>query len=368
MHITCDRQILSEAVSIVSRAVSGKSTIPALEGILLRAENDRLYLTGYDLELGISTSVQVSVKQSGQIVLPAKLFADMLRMMPAKEITIKIGEKLLALITGGAAEYNILGIAADTFPELPGVYEASGFQMTQGILKSMIQQTIFAVSTTDSKPVHMGSLFDMEKGALSVVSVDGYRLALRRESFQSELDMRFVVPAKTLSELSKLMRDDDEQVEIGVSRKHIIFTAGGFHMISRLLDGEFLDYKNAIPKMGSTVIRVNTRSFIESVERTSLLISDRLKSPLRVEFKNDAIRISCMTPVGRASDELDCAIQGSPLEIGFNSKYLIDALKASDSDEVRLEVSGPLSPMKIMPPEGDAFVFLVLPVRLRTEE
>jgi DNA polymerase-3 subunit beta len=198
--------------------------------------------------------------------------------------------------------------------------------------------------------------------------VDGYRLALRNEIIKGGEELSFVVPGKVLSEISKLAADDgDENAVLSVSRRHIVVKIGKYSIISRLLEGDFLDYKSSIPGSGATVVKLSTRRFIESIERVSLLISDRLRSPLRVVFDEGTIKISCSTSLGRSYDELDCEITGPAVEMGFNNKYLLDALKAAGSDEVRVEIAGPLSPIKVLPLEGESYLFLVLPVRLKNE-
>ena len=247
MNVICDKQLLVEAVGNVSRAVSAKNTLAALEGVLLRAQDGRLYLTGYDLELAISTAIEAKVLAPGEIVLSARIFLDMIRRMPSETISITSDEKMLTLIKGSLTEYTILGIPASEYPELPAVNQTTEISLPQAALKNMINQTLFAVAVSDSKPVHTGSLFDIKGGELNVVSVDGYRLALRREKVAFDSDFSFIVPGKSLSEVAKLLRDEEGDIEIAVSKRHIIFKAGSYNVISRLLEGEFLDYRAAIP-------------------------------------------------------------------------------------------------------------------------
>ena len=367
MKILCSRQQLVEAVSNVQRAVSTKSSVPALEGILLRASGSDLTLCGYDLELGMTTFLEATVEEPGSVVLSARLFGDIVRRMPADTVFIGADEKFMTTITSGASEYSIVGIPSQEFPELPSVTAETPVTISQAVLKSMIRQTIFAVADTDAKPIHTGTLFEIGGGRIRLVSVDGYRLALREEPVSCGEEVSFVVPGKTLSEVLKLIKDDDSDLTMQVGRRHILFNIGSYTVISRLLEGEFLDYNAAIPKASSTEIFVWTRSFIESVERVSLLITDRLKSPVRCIFSGNEIRVSCSTSIGRANDQIEAKITGNDVEMGFNNRYLLDALRNTEGDEVRIELNGPLSPMKILPKEGDSFLFLVLPVRLKNE-
>ena len=368
MKILCQKNLLVDAVSNVSRAVSNKSPIPALEGVFIKTNSDEITLVGYDLEIGITTNIKADVKEPGQIVLTAKLLLDIIRKIPSDIISIETQENNLCTIKGGVSEFTVLGIAAEDYPELPSVEEASNLVLKQSVLRSMIEQTLFAIATTDSKPVHTGSLFDVKKENITLVSVDGYRLALRKEPFISDSDFSFIVPGKTLSEVAKLLKEDENDAVMLVSKKHIIFNIDGYSVISRLLEGDFLDYNAAIPKTEKTNIEISTRLFVEGIERTSLLISDRLRSPLKLNMLDDKIKISCNTPMGKAYDEVDCKIEGDSLNMGFNDKYLLDALKAADCDMVKLQINGPVSPMRIVPMEGESFLFLVLPVRVKNDD
>ncbi len=367
MKITCDKQTLWTAISKVVLAVSAKSTIQSLEGILLKAKGDMLHLTGYDLEFGISTKIEARIIEEGSVVLSAKIFADIVRRLPSEDLTLSCDDKLLCEINSGLASYTILGISADDFPELPSLSGTSNFSISQNKLASMINQTLFAIAVSDSKPVHTGSLFDVEGDTLTIVSVDGYRLALRREKVSATEDMSFIVPGKALSDILRLLVDSDDEVNIEVSKKHILFNISDCIVISRLLEGDFLNYKTAIPNQKSTTVTIKTREFMESIERTGLLISDRLRSPLKVEFEKNQIQISCSTTIGKANDQLDCVIEGEPVEMGFNNRYLLDALKATGCDQVQLGIGGALAPMTITPMQSEEFLFLVLPIRLKNE-
>ncbi len=367
MKIQFNRVNLSEAIAVVSRAVSTKSTLPALEGILIKASQGKLTLCGYDLDTGISTTVEARVEEPGQIVLPARVLFDIVKRMPSDIVSMTCDGKGLTELKGGVTEFSILGIPADEFPEFPQLTDAVAVDLPQNVLRSMINQTLFAVAQSDAKPVHTGTLFDLAGDSITLVSVDGYRLAMRRERAKIDKPMKFIVPGKTLAEISKILSDDDSITEILVSRKHIVFKIGTFSIISRLLDGEFLDYIAAIPKTATTFVSVGTREMIDSIERTSLLISDRIKSPLRVKFEEGKVTLSCLTSLGRAYDEMGGRVTGPTVEMGFNNRYLLDALRACECDSVRFEISGALSPMKVVPLDGDSFLFLVLPVRLKSE-
>lgn len=367
MKFTVNKSDITEAVSNIQRAVSTKTSIPALEGILLSATETGLELCAYDLELGITTVIPAFVMEPGKAVLSAKLFSDIVRRTPAETVTVSVDEKNMATLESGYSRFSIIGIPAEEFPELPKLSDSTQISLPGALLKSMIRQTLFAIAESDAKPIHQGSLFSLENGILDVVSVDGYRLAVRREPVDFSEDLSFVVPGKTLSELLKLIKDSEEPVEISAGRRHILFKIDNYTVISSLLEGEFLNYKAAIPPESQTEVVLKTREAIDSVERVSLLITDRLKSPIRCLFDNNEVKLNCTTSMGRASDQLDVEMTGQSVEIGFNNRYLLEALRNTECDEVKVQMGGPLSPMKVVPKEGDSFLFLVLPVRLKSE-
>ena len=367
MKFTVNKSDITEAVGNIQRAVSTKTSIPALEGILLGAGEAGLELCAYDLELGITTVIPAFVVEPGRAVLSAKLFSDIVRRTPAETITITVDEKNMATLESGYSRFSIIGIPAEEFPELPKLTDSTQFSMAGSVLKSMIRQTLFAIAESDAKPIHQGSLFNLENGMMDVVSVDGYRLAVRREPVEFSDSLDFVVPGKTLSEILKLIKETDDPVEISAGRRHILFKIDNYTVISSLLEGEFLNYKAAIPPESQTEVVLKTREAIDSVERVSLLITDRLKSPVRCLFGENEIKLNCTTSMGRASDQIDVEMTGQSVEIGFNNRYLLEALRNTECDEVKVQLGGPLSPMKVVPKEGDSFLFLVLPVRLKSE-
>lgn len=367
MQITVNRSDMTEAVSNIQRAVSAKTSVPALEGILLKAGDDKLELCAYDLELGMTTVIPAKVKEPGSSVLSAKLFSDIVRKTPADSISIHVDEKNMASIESGASQFTIIGIPAEEFPELPKVDGGQTVSLGGSVLKSMIRQTVFAVAESDAKPIHQGSLFSMDGGVLDVVAVDGYRLAKRTELIDFKDKLSFVVPGKTLNEVMRLLKDSENPVGIYAGKRHIMFSIDNYTVISSLLEGEFLNYKATIPTGSKTDVIMRSREAIESVERVSLLINDRIKSPIRCILAGNEMKMLCTTSMGRAVDQISVDMQGEELEIGFNHRYLLDALRNTECDEIHVRLSGPLNPMTICPREGESFLFLVLPVRLKNE-
>ena len=368
MKFTCNTSILADACNIVQRGVPQKSTIPATEGIFIQAKNSSLTLTGYDLEVGITTIIDCTTEKEGSVVINARLLCDILRRLPSTSVTIDVDAHSLCKITSGEAEFSLVGIPANDYPELPTVSGGIPFAIKQNTLREMVKQTIFAVAVQDIKPVHKGIKFEVADNNLRLISCDGFRLAIRNEAIEyAGDDMTFVVPAKTLSEVVKLADSDDQNVTLSIGKEFILFEIGNYRIISRLLEGEFFNYKNAIPAQSTTTARVNVKLILDSVERTSLLITSKIKSPIRCVFDENTIKMSSATSLGAASDRIPAAIEGKRLEIGFNNTYLSDCLKTVDADEVMVELSSPVSPIIIKPIEGDSFIFLIIPMRLKNE-
>ena len=370
MKFSCEKALLQAAISTTSRAVSPKSSIPALEGILLEAGND-LRLTGYNLETGIRTIVPADIREEGTLVLGARLFGEIVRKLPDDIVTFQ-SENYMVNIKCGMSEFNILGTDPEEFPELPTVEYQNSLILPQSRLKAMISQTLFAVSDNESRPIHTGSLFEVDSNGLTIVSVDGYRLALRHEAIDKKEGAEtfsFVVPGAALSEVEKICSDVDEPASVTQGARHVMFKVGDTMLVSRRLEGEFLAYRQAIPRNNTIHVEGETRALLSSIDRVSLIISDKLKSPLRCVFDSNLLKISTKTAIGDAYDECPLSGDGGGLEIGFNNKYLMDALKAAQADKVRLELTTGVSPCVILPTEGEEnFLYMVLPVRLKAGE
>ena len=370
MKFSCEKALLQAAISTTSRAVSPKSSIPALEGILLEAGSD-LRLTGYNLETGIRTIVPADIREEGTLVLGAPQFGEIVRKLPDDIVTFQ-SENYMVNIKCGMSEFNILGTDPEEFPELPTVEYQNSLILPQSRLKAMISQTLFAVSDNESRPIHTGSLFEVDSEGLTIVSVDGYRLALRHESIDKKEGAEtfsFVVPGAALSEVEKICSDVDEPASVTQGARHVMFKVGDTMLVSRRLEGEFLAYRQAIPRNNTIHVEGDTRALLSSIDRVSLIISDKLKSPLRCVFDSNLLKISTKTAIGDAYDECPLSGDGGGLEIGFNNKYLMDALKAAPADKVRLELTTGVSPCVILPTEGEEnFLYMVLPVRLKAGE
>lgn len=381
MNFRCKRTELHEAIANVSKAVPAKSNIPALEGIKLSVNGNNLELTGYDLELGIKTSIDILSEDTGSFVVNARLFSEIIRRMSSDELNITIDEKLNVNITGDSTQYDISAISAAEYPDFPVITTEKSVDVPQYILKNMIDHTNHAVSTNENKPILTGELFDIKDGIFRMVAIDGYRLAVRSEKLFSEEDIHFVVPSKTLNEVSRLLSKgnpentdsqkapeeivNEELCSIFTDNKHITFKISGYSIISRLLEGEFHNYSASIPDECKTEVILKTKDLSDSIERCSLLINEKNRSPVRCIFEGNTLRIDCKTPIGKINDSIEAEVNGESIEIGFNNKYLIDALKSCDTDKIKIQLLAPNRPVKIVPIAGDSFLFLLMPIQLK---
>lgn len=367
MKFTCEKYLLQAAVATTSRAAASKSPNPALEGLLIEAANG-VKVTGYDLVKGIYTNFAADVSEPGSVILSARLFDNIVRSLPDDIVTISSDDNNLTRITCGNADFSIMGMFSDSYPELPSVDHQKSVSIPQKTMKAMINQTIFAVSDNEARPVYTGALFEIERGKLTVVAVDGYRLAMRRETPESS-DMEecsFIAPGTALSDLEKMCSDNDETVKIVLGNKHISFSVGNCVLITRRLEGEFLDYKKAIPSEFAYKLKTERAKFLRAVDRVSLVIDDRVKNPLRCVFGKNKLNMYCATAIGKGEDICEFQGDGDGLEIGFNNRYLQDALKAAPSDKLEVCLNSGSTPCVIVPEDGsDKFLYMILPVRLK---
>ena len=369
IKFSCEKVFLQNAIAVTSRAVAQKSSIPALEGLLIHADQ-QLTISGYNMQTGIRTNVFANVVEGGDIVLNARLFGDIIRRMPDDMITFTADEKMMVHVSCGDADFDILGLSAADYPELPEVEDEYAVSMKQSVLRRMIEEVAFAVSTNESRPVHTGALFEIENMCLNMVAVDGFRLAFRREKLE-KLEggaFSFVCPGSALNEVKSICGDTEDLVTVTLDKRHILFEIGDTQLICRL-EGEFLDYKNAIPRKNPIQIVAETKALIESIDRVSVVISDKLKSPVRCLFDHDKVMLSAKTGNGEAKDVCRVSGDGDKLEIGFNNRYLMEALRYAPADKVKIELNTGVSPAIIVPVEGEEnFLYMVLPVRLKSAE
>ena len=367
MRFTCEKSMLVQGLNIAGRTVAQKSSLSVIEGILCKAGHG-LSLTGYNMETAITFDIEAEVADPGQCILPAKLFGDIIRRLPEGPVTVVVDEAFKVSIRAGYASFTISAESADDYPELPDVNEGRAIRIPQNKLKELISGTLFAVSENQGRPIHTGVKFEVTDDSITTIAVDGFRLA--RRTFHPEegtgRQMSFVVPAAGLKEVEKILVDTEDNAAFTLGTKHILFQLGNATLVCRLLEGEFLDWRRVVPTNCPIKLVANVSDLASSVERVGLIVSEKYKSPVRCVFSHNELLMRTSTTIGAAEDKCSLAGDGKELEIGFNVRYLADALKVIPSEEVTLELTNGLSPIVLTPVDNKYdFAYMVLPVRIK---
>ena len=372
MKIIFEKDKMLKAINSVVKGVASKTTMPILEGILIQTNNDNIKLTTYDLEIGIEYLMDCEVKEQGSIVVNAIMFSEIIRKLPDTEITITLNNNnnLLEIECEGSL-YKLATMNPEEFPELPKIDIENSIEIEQNTLKNMIRKTIFAVSIEENRPIFTGCLFEIIENKLNVVAVDGFRLAWKTSYLtQTSNNFSVVIPGKTLNEVNKIILDSFDTIKIGVSKNQALFEMENCKIVTRLLDGEFLNYSNVIPNSWETRIRVRKNDIQNCFERISLISSSSIekekKYPVKVSIDIGKVTISCTNQTGDAKEELYVSTEGKNLEVGFNPKYFLDALKVIEDEEVFIDLGTSISPCVIRPvdPNGD-YTYMILPIRMK---
>ena len=367
MRFTCEKSMLVQGLNIAGRTVAQKSSLSVIEGILCKAGLG-LSLTGYNMETAITYEIEAEVADPGQCILPAKLFGDIIRRLPEGPVTVVVSEDYKVSIRAGYASFTISAESAEDYPELPDVNSGKPIHIPQTKLKELISGTIFAVSENQGRPIHTGVKFEVTESAITAIAVDGFRLA--RRTYHPEegtaRDLSFVVPAAGLKEVEKIVADVEDMASFTLGTKHILFQIGKATLVCRLLEGEFLDWRRVVPTNCPVKLVANVGELASSVERVGLIVSEKYKSPVRCIFSHNELLMRTNTTIGAAEDKCSIAGDGKELEIGFNVRYLADALKVVPSEEVTLELTNGLSPIVLTPVDDKYdFAYMVLPVRIK---
>ena len=367
MRFTCEKNQLLQGLNIASRTVAVKSSLSLIEGILCRAGNG-ISLTGYNMETGITYDIEADVREPGECILPSKLFGDIVRRLPEGPVTVVVDPSFKVSIRAGFASFTISAENAEDYPELPDVNDGRPIQIPQNRLKELISGTIFAVADNQARPIHNGVKFEVSDTAVTAVAVDGFRLARRTYHPETPLgrEMNFVVPSQGLKELEKILTDSEENASFLLGAKHILFQVGSATLVCRLLEGDFLDWRRVVPTGSPIKLVANVSDLSSSVERVGLIVSEKNKSPVRCLFSDQEVLMRTSNTIGAAEDKCAFAGDGKETEIGFNVRYLIDALRAVPSEEVTLELTNGLSPIVLNPADDKQdFAYMVLPVRIK---
>ena len=371
MKFVCEKEKLMIGLNTVSRSSVSRTTDPIFEGILITVKDKTIILTTNDSEIGMECKISdIDCIEEGKVVVDCKMFCDIIRKLPNSEIKLYINENDLLVIECEGSTYKLSTLNANEFPTLPTINVEKSISIESKMLKELIKKTSFAISMDENRPVFTGALFEISDNKLNVVSVDGFRLALRKAVVtKASNDFSAIIPGKYLNEIVKNLQDIEDLVEIGISRNQALFELPNCKIVTRLLEGEFLNYNNVIPKEKETRIKVNKNSLQSAIERASIFsitsAEKEKKYPIKMYITLGSLIISCTSQIGDAKEEVLVETTGKELEIGFNPKYMLDALKAIEEEEVYLDFGSNISPCIIKSTLEDKYTYMVLPVRLK---
>lgn len=383
MKIIFNRSEISAAVAPLMCAVSGKSTLSTIEGILIEAKApDTCILTTFDLDKGVRITVEAKVIEEGSYIINAQKFNQTLRVMEGEEVTLTVDEKLVACIFSGRSSHKMSALVGSDFPNIPDLVSDRSFIVGQAVVKKMMNQVSFAMGVNDQRNVLNGTFFKITDDSIMMVACDSFKLAKcskvtelvnKNTNGNEHLEYKFIVPVKTMNELSRLLSDDEDAVmQIFVTRKHIVFLIGELTFFSRLVDGEYIDYDRIIMSSHKISVKLDRRELISALERAALVTEEKIagsvRSHVKLDVAQDVLKISAVSSAGSTYDELFIEHTGDDLLIAFNNRYLIDSVKACSDEKIVLSMSSPLTSMNIQPAvaeEGEEEIFMLLPVRMK---
>lgn len=380
MKVVFEKTPLIAAVTPAMNATSNKNTISAIEGLLFNARGGECVITSYDTEKGIRTKTDAEVVREGSYIINAQKFYSIIKMMPEEEITVTVNDKMNVKIESGRSSFELHALPGEDFPSLPELHGEVSFNMPQGLLKKFIAQTSFAIAQKDQRPIFMGAFFRIVDGKITVVSCDSNRLAKcsaeceieNTSEREGDINLKFIVPGKTLSELNRLISDTDEPISVSLTRKHVIFTVGDIIFFSRLIDGEYIDYERIIPKSHMIYATLDRDEIVASLERASLMIEEKSgtgRGYVKCLFEGNKLIITSDSVSGSVYDEIPIEKTGDDIKIGFNCRFLLDAMRAADSEKIKIAMSTPLMGISVTKSDDDDgdgdYLFFVMPVRMK---
>ncbi|WP_404988355.1 DNA polymerase III subunit beta [Clostridium culturomicium] len=364
MKFLIEKSVLQEAISDVQKAITGKSTLPILQGIYISAKNGMVTLIGSDIEVSIETKVSANVIEEGEVVLDSRLFGEIVRKLPNDTVELATINDSEIELKCQKSNVQLVYLNPSEYPSLPSIDEDVVLTVSQKTLKNMIKSTIFAIAQDDTRPILTGVLLQVKEGKLNMVALDGFRVALKSENMDCSFNKESVVPGKTLNEVSKILKDNDDNVQITFTKNQILFNFGNTKVISRLLEGDFIKYEAIIPKEHNLKVTVRRDEILGCIERASLMAKDGNTNLVKLDIADDTLVVTSNSQLGKAREEMQIILQGEGLKIAFNSKYLIDVFKIMDEEIIVMEFTSPVTPCVIRNLESDNSVYLLLPVRV----
>ena len=363
MKIICSKSNLAKGVNTVYKAVPSKTTMPILECILIDATNDIIRLTANDMELGIQTDVEGEIIDRGMIAIDARIFSEIVRKLPDNDVVIETKENLQTMITCEKAKFDLSGKPGEEFSYLPIIEKDESIEISQITLKEMIRQTIFSIADTESNKLMTGELFEIKNNVLRVISLDGHRISIRKMELKDEVgDKKLIVPGKTLIEVSKILSGEAESmVNISYTSNHIVFEFDNTVVVSRLIEGEYFKVDQMLSNDYETKVRINKKELLSSIDRATLLVKEGDKKPIIINIGDEVMELKIKSQIGSMDEEIYISKEGKDLLIGFNPKFLIDALRVIDNEEVVLYLMNAKAPCFIKDDE-ESYIYLILPV------
>ena len=367
MKFTCSKSNLLTGVQIVSKAVPNKTTMSILECILVDATSDSIKLTANDMELGIETVIEGNIIEKGIIALDAKLFLEIVRKLPDNDITVESDASYKTTITCEKAKFNIIGKPGDDFTYLPKIEKLDSIMVSQFTLKEIIRQTIFSIADNDTNKLMTGELFEVNDNILKVVALDGHRISVRKIALKNSYDnKKVVVPGKTLNEVSKILPGDtDKDVVIFFTDKHIVFEFDNTVVVSRLIEGDYFNIDHMLSSDYETKVKINKKEFYDCIDRATLLVKEGDKKPIILNITDESLELKISSTIGSMNESIDIAKNGKDLMIGFNPKFLIDALRVIDEEEIDIYLVNPKTPCFIKDKENK-YTYMILQVNFTT--
>lgn len=371
MKFKCKRTDLLSAINITDRAVAAKSTMYILEGIYICAKDGIARFIGNNLELGIDFKIPAEILSPGEIVVKASLFSDAVRKLPETEdyAEIYVNEKGIINLSSGYAKFDFATFNVDEFPTLPQVDEKISFSLIEKDFKKMLRQTVYAIAQNDIKPVLTGVYFDIRDNIINVVGCDGFRLAIKRCETEISDTIKFIIPGKTAKELLSVLDDNgDFEIKFILSSKYVKLELKDCVFISRLVDGEYMNYEVVLKNTSSLTVISNTKQLLNSIDRAALIINEAMKNYVLLSIADDTININCESVIGKVKDKIYAETNGEAIDIAFNPRYLMDALKNIDTEKIKIQFSTPSTPVIIEPTDDNSFISIVTPVRMKKDD
>ena len=364
MHIICDKSKLIEGMNIVMKAIPGKTTMMIFYNYTFqKVKDNQIKLIANDLQLGIETLIDGEIKQEGSVAVGAKVFFEIIRKLPSDNVSITVDEDYHMNISCGKAKFNIMAKATDEFPYLPNIVKDKNVNISQFTLKDIIRQTVFSISDNENAKVMTGELFEIHDSELKVVSLDGHRISIRKVKLnQSYDDVSVIIPGKTLIEISKIINGGmDDEVSIFFTDKHVLFEFEDTIVLSRLIEGEYYKIDKMLSTDYETKVTVNKREMLECIDRSTLLLKESDKKPVIIDVQDDYMKFAMNSAIGSMDEDIDASKEGKDILIGFNPRFLMDALRVIDEDEITMYMINPKAPCFIRDQE-ETYIYLILPV------